>query len=438
MDTYIGIIWVCSPKGTFRYLEQVPATIGTLADMPRPMMPGGSTRELLRDAPGETNRGYVYTSLPKDSVRAGEELYSQRTGFSSTGGEDYQGELSSGTSPSMVEYNEIVKKATVIQDISADCWGALFFVVVNDMPDLKVGRISASGKSRIVFSIVVFCINLFIQFMLLYFICKLLMMPGMLSAQNVYQYFTSHAFTDRVIDHDLFELLPHKYKAKVCGLALSQTIFARVVLFLWITTNVGELRGNYVKMASTINLPQLPQGLDLRLMVKDSSDPSDEHGGRVVCLNQGSKELLVAFIFVPKFIICIFLTTTGCLWLLSAENIGDLILNSLALAFVVQVDELIATVFFPATYLEDLTRLGLASQKEVEDPEIVEAKLIKSFFLCTITLLVTAAFVELAIRFQPVIPSYNGHEVSEACLSYISSQVPWCMPGRTDCFPENG
>lgn len=394
-------------------------------------MPVGSTREFAREVPGEKDGGYAYTSLPKDSQRTGEELYSQRTGE-----DEEEDQLGSENSPAMVEYNEIVKNATVCEDIAADCWGALFFVVVNDFPDLKHGRISGSGKFRFVFSIVVFTINLFIQAMLLWFIGKLLMLPGMLSAQDVYRYFTEKAFTDQVVDHDRFENFPIKYKDKVCGLALSQAVFARVVIFLWIATNVLELRSNHYKMSQTLNLPSLPEGLDLRLMVRDCAD-SEEHGGRVVCLNPGSKELLMAFIFIPKFVICLFLTTTGCLWLLSAENIGDLILNSLALAFVVQVDELIAQVFFPLAYLEDLGRLGIASQKEVQDPQVVEAKVIKSFCWSSLTLVLTASTVELAIRFQPVIPNYNGEEVSAACLEYIKTKVPWCMPGRSDCFPES-
>jgi len=392
-------------------------------------MPVASSREFVREVPGETDRGYAYTSLPKESQRAGEELYSQRTE------EDEEG-LGSANSPAMAEYNEIVKNATVCDDIAADCWGALFYVVVNDFPDIKHGRISGSGKFRFVFSIVVFTINLFIQAMLLWFIGKLLMLPGMLSAQDVYKYFTEEAFTDQVVDHHRFEHLPIRYKDKVCGLALSQAVFARVVIFLWIATNVLELKSNHYKMSQTLNLPTLPEGLDLRLMVKDCAD-SDEHGGRVVCLNPGSKELLMAFIFIPKFVICLFLTTTGCLWLLSTESIGDLILNSLALAFVVQVDELIAQVFFPVAYLEDLGRLGIASQRQDEDPEVVEAKVIKSFCWSACTLVLTASIVELAFRFQPVLPNFNGDQVSAACLEYIKTKVPWCMPGRSDCFPES-
>jgi len=442
------------------------------AGMPNPNVTSAplSAREIARQLADEnqaysqrtagshqaTSRGYAYTSIPKDSQRTWED--SQRTWEEPETGQSPEFELNEdpgswdpgdpangggdpliGESPSMQEYREITRNATEIEDINADCWGALFFVVVSDFPDMKVGRISAVGKVRFFFSFAVFILNLFIQGILLYFICTLLMMPGILEAQNVYKYFTTRAFRNGVMDDNLFLQFSAKYKNEVCGLALSQAIFARVILFLWVTNNVGELRNNYIKMQATMGLPTLPDGLDMRLMVLDGSDAEtdSEHGGRVVCLNQGSKMLLLMFIFIPKVIISVLLATTGCLWLMAAENIGDLILNSLALAFVVQVDELIAQVFFPQFYLQDLARLGIASQKEVDDPEIVQVRQLKSFCFSSLTLVVTALVVEGAMRFQPVIPFFNGHEVSEACTSYIANQVPWCMPGNSSCFSES-
>lgn len=336
-----------------------------------------------------------------------------------------------GNEASMAQYREIAKNASEIENINADVWGALFFIVVNDFPDLLVGRIAPSAKARIVFSIIAFTINLFIQATLLFFICKLLMMPSMLDAQNLYKMFRREAFKDAVLQEDLFENLDLHYKENICGLALSQDVFVRVILFLWVTNNVQELRSNSSKMMTMLNLPLLPDGLDTRLMVRD-----DDRGGTVVCLSSGPRTLLLWSIFIPKFFIASFLTVTGCVWLLAAENIGDLILNSLALAFVVLVDELIAQVFFPFQFLGNLDALAMGSPKESHAPDVEEWKVMQAFIGCIVLLVSTMAIVELAIRFQPVIPDYNGAEVRHACKEFISTQLPWCSPWRTDCFPE--
>merc|ERR1719377_257368 len=100
----------------------------------------------------------------------------------------------------MAQYRDITAKAKVIEDINVDCWGALFYIVVNDFPDLRAGRLSPVGKFRFSFSCIIFIGNLFVQAILLFFICKLLMMPGILEAQTVYKRFMHRAFSDGALD----------------------------------------------------------------------------------------------------------------------------------------------------------------------------------------------------------------------------------------------
>jgi len=334
------------------------------------------------------------------------------------------------------EYDDIAKKGTVLKDIAADCWGALFFVVVHDFPAIKMRKIDRVGLCRLAFCSFVFIMNLFIQFILLYFICKLLMMPGMLTAQNIYKFFTSNAFQDGESDHKLFEEIEWKMKNEICGLALGQALFVRVILFLWVTNNVGELRSNYLKMMQTVKLPALPEGLDMTLMVVDDPE-THAHEAWIICLNNGSKVILCTLIFIPKFVIATALTLLGCLWLIASKSVGDLILNSLALAFVVQVDELIAQVFFPETFFSQLQGLALACQEENTEETIVNSSRVRAFVDSGWVLAVTVAAVECSIQFQPVIPDFKTENVQAACVAFISRQVPWCLPGQTDCFPES-
>jgi len=366
-----------------------------------------------RVSPGRDG-GYAYTAVAEQSPDAADAI--TRT-----------------VSQCQSDYDLIVKKALVQRDIACDCWGALFYVVVYDIPAIRQGVLQPVGRARLVFCMIVFMINLFIQFILLYFICKLLMMPGILSAQNVYKFFTEDAFEDGVVRIALFDALDLHQKQEICGLALSQALFVRVILFLWITTNVGELKANYMKMKETLVLPALPPGLDPTMMVHDDPATLDIENS-VICLDPASKMMLCVLIFIPKFIIASLLTTTGCVWLMAAENVGDLILNSLALAFVVCVDELIAQVYFPEFFLTELEHLALACQEEDLKTEELKTKHVFEFMYSGLILFSTMMVVELAIQFQPVIPNYKGSDVSEACLAFVASQVPWCQPGMTDCF----
>jgi len=218
-------------------------------------------------------------------------------------------------------------------------------------------------------------------------------------------------------------------------MALSQGLFVRVILFLWVTTNVEEIRDNYNKAKGSSDLPRLPQDLDTRLMVRSLPNVNDIEYN-VVCLNMKGKVGLFTLVYMPKFIIAAILTAVGCLWLMAAENIGDLILNSLALTFVVKVDELIGRVFFPAKLQEDISDLVLMLPAVPEEKNADSRTILRGweFVQCSIVLILTGISVELVFRFQPVVPSF-ANDVGHFCASYIDSHVPWCSPGSQECFP---
>merc|ERR1719183_2195437 len=84
----------------------------------------------------------------------------------------------------------------------------------------------------------------------------------------------------------------------------------------------------------------------------------------IICADGRTKTGLIALVYLPKILIALILTMTGSLWLLAAESFGDLILNSLALAFVTGVDELLGHAFFPPTFVENLEMLGFGCQED--------------------------------------------------------------------------
>jgi len=334
------------------------------------------------------------------------------------------------------EYAMIVRNATSVEDVSADVWGALIFLVVHDLPDMRAGRMNLEGRVRAYYVFFVFICNLFIQGILLYFIIKLLMMPSVLDTQNIYLEFHSKAFSNAKLDHVKFEDFPGNLKASLCGLALSQLMFVRIILFLWVTSNVGELRDTFTKMIGALTIPALPEGLDTRLMKRDLE--ASERDDNIICLNLKGKVGLTILVFVPKIAIASVLMITGCVWLMAAENIGDLILNSLALAFVVKVDELLADVFFPRHYLDMVGDLAFVLPARVaEDKDEAMQQRAWEFIWCAVTMLGTMAAVEMIIIFQPVLPRYE-YDVHASCMNYLNNQVPWCLPWQSDCFPVSG
>jgi len=342
------------------------------------------------------------------------------------------------------EYAAIVKAipedGSTDIDIPADCWGAFIFIIVSDFPDMFAGNLDREGIVRVAFTLALFLSNLYCQAMLLLFIGSKLMLPGMHSAQNVYREFHQHAFINGQLDPDAWDSLEGTMKQEICELAMAQKIFVRVILFLWITTNAGEMKTTNTQRSAIAMLPPLPEGRDTRLMVKDEVKEGKYHFS-VVCINTVTRSLLNLLVFLPKFVIASLLAITGSYWLLSAEGVGDLILNSLALAFVTQVDELFASVFFPDFFYEHVQHMVIALPDSGEhamlhaDTQVAKAIRTKRFLLNTALLVTCAVGVECIIKYQLVLPGYQ-FDVAGTCAKYFwETRRPWCAPGQEGCFP---
>lgn len=336
---------------------------------------------------------------------------------------------------------QLVQEAVVVNDVSSDCWGALEFVIINDIPDIFGHGTSREQKVRIFFGVMVFVLNIFIQFTLLFFIVTRLLLPAFLSTQDLYKHFHFEAFHKGSFSLERFE--DHFTKGetdKICGLAIGHATITKILLFLWVSTNVGEVWKSYERFLLIYRHPPLPAGADLHQMCRDVHE-TETHGHQfwVICLTPGTKVLLQCLVHIPKMFIATVLGFTGSLWLLASESFGDLILNSLALAFVTSVDELIAGVFFPPCFDESVVGLQYRSKVDPKSSteEGSEELRVRSYLINYGKLFFAFVAVQLLYTYQPVVPGF-GHDLDEPCRPFLLEQVPWCWPGSTDCFPTEG
>eukprot|EP00929_Paragymnodinium_shiwhaense_P034232 TRINITY_DN18656_c0_g2_i2.p1 TRINITY_DN18656_c0_g2~~TRINITY_DN18656_c0_g2_i2.p1 ORF type:complete len:392 (-),score=69.73 TRINITY_DN18656_c0_g2_i2:326-1501(-) len=335
-------------------------------------------------------------------------------------------------------YQAILKQGTVINDVPVNCWSALVFVVVNDFPDMVAMHLSTVQKFRILFGVVMFTMNLLIQGTILFFIYKQLMMPSFKSAQNLYKEFHEKAYVEGHFDIGHFEEMESKEQSEICGLALSHALICRILIFLWVSTNMHELALCVGRIKLVAWLPRLPPGLDSRLMVKDVQHVETKEEFWIICADMKTKFFLIVLVYVPKTLVALTLTTTGCLWLLASESFGDLILNSLALIFVTDVDEMLGAAFFPHKFQEDLEALAYASQEDADaqDEAKMEGKEAISYVF-QLTILTLSCMIVVAMHmYQPVLPGFVD-DVKGACIAYWKTQRPWCFPFEADCFPRS-
>lgn len=330
----------------------------------------------------------------------------------------------------------IVAAATEEDNVNVDCWGAMEFAIVNDLPDILHLKSNKEQNIRTAMAFTFYGLNLAIQGGLLWFIFKLLMMPSFKDAQSLYRLFHEHAFEKGDFIQENFEDFTEQKQGKLCNIALSHYSITFALLFLWICTNMREFFTTLERFARIWSFPRLPAGCGTEYMVRDIYEtPSKEFW--CICLNLPTKVFLNFFNYLPKMLIAIILAFMGSVWLLSAESFVDLILNSLALEFVTLVDELLASTFFPTCFTTDcLAPFRYKYKKPAgRNTEEGETSYRVSLYWCAFLKCGLALGIVWAIiANQQVIPGYE-YDLASSCSKFFEEQWPWCSPFQKDCFP---
>mmetsp|Transcript_127152 Transcript_127152/g.245194 ORF Transcript_127152/g.245194 Transcript_127152/m.245194 type:complete len:449 (+) Transcript_127152:72-1418(+) len=343
------------------------------------------------------------------------------------------------------EYRDIVDNANVEVDVASDVWGATMFVILKDIPHMLMGDIRLENCLRCAMITLCVLLNFFLQFAFLFWIADLVLLPNISNLQELYRKFHEFSFKTGYFDEDGFEQLTKKERLKVCEMAMSTTLFTAACLFLWIARCLNELAIVFRRTRSIDSLPLLPPGVAPTHMVHELQleigDYREEHKNLVVCLNRSTRVWLYLLIFIPRCVIAGCLLVMGTAFLTATQSFTELILNSLAMSFVYDIDELLMAVFLPQRLKANLERTKIVtpseehmmhlSPKELDRHNVKYAYSASAFKLFTVI-----AVVAIWFTFQPIIPGYE-YDVQEPCKPLLTSikQIS-CKPWDEDCFPK--
>lgn len=220
------------------------------------------------------------------------------------------------------------------------------------------------------------------------------------------EFFQPEAFSN--LDEDL--------KEESCKIPLSQPLFLFTMLLVWSLVCFGEIRA----------ICELGQALIWDLPSGKSSQPD-----RQVQLNQGDDEeiivmalrlrlktIIAVFVMLPRLLVAIVMLWLGCRWLVATNDFENLVLNAVALEFILNTKNLLFT-----------TLVSARSKWEVNGTKIhIEAKTQDAgyfHFLRTFLWGVAAALwvVLYMLLFQSVLPDY-GWDVKDVCDGWVSRNFP--------------
>jgi len=342
------------------------------------------------------------------------------------------------------EYEEITREATVLTQLDGDVWGAMICVLEKDFPDIIHNHFDQEQLLRLCFVAIVGLINLGLHCAFLIWIGTFVMLPSIKIMQDAYQVYHKVAFTyDATFDGTGFEDHIGSEKADLCGSVLGNIAFLFAALFLWMCRGAHEI-SKCLKLRHIVNeIPMLPDSCDDKDQVYEQSP---EEGGKIiiVCLGMCTRLVLIMIVVIPKIVIGVALLLMWLIWLTASNDYADLILNSLALGFVLDVDSLLYECFLPSRLHATLKHMFLALPDKhpsafVDEEQKDQQAVVKEYMGAIGMILMCIGLIAGFLMYQPIIPGFDW-DITRPCSGYIlERQYPWCHfweEPLMGCFPH--
>jgi len=223
-----------------------------------------------------------------------------------------------------------------------------------------------------------------------------------------------------------FETLDDEFKKTICQFPLSQPDFLFAILFMWSLTVFAEIR---MCFASAYRLLWLTHtSSEAHVVITSPVGAYDEHRhgvpGRHAIkhgLDDGQSGLLglsrlakalIGTLFTIEVVIATLLLWIGCRWLLATPSFSDLILNGLALVFIVQIKDMLYEQVLPYLFQHETEVVRMK-----REPLSMTCKTVATPIFFT---LVSATWVWLYMYyFQAVLPDYRW-DVRGPCFEFLS------------------
>ncbi|CAK9115619.1 unnamed protein product [Durusdinium trenchii] len=235
----------------------------------------------------------------------------------------------------------------------------------------------------------------------------------MYGAEMTHVYLTPNGFPrgadKQYFDPANFGRLTEDEQSSACRIPFSQPQLLLPILFIWTLTVVADLRrcGDlFVRLI--LATPTITS-------MRDAVVESDGECEIIVGLTRSIKVLLMSTCVLPRYFINVYLLWLGCRWLAATPSFGDLLLNAVALEFILLLKDTLYAGVVP-------DRNKRATQNTLIQPwQKTEPANYRVFLSSFLLILVTCAWVLYYVyKFQAVLPDYKW-DVAQVCASYVKA-----------------
>merc|ERR1719440_584569 len=210
-------------------------------------------------------------------------------------------------------------------------------------------------------------------------------------------------------------------RESACKIPLSQPAFFFFVLLLWSLIVLGELR-RATTLQMHITMLDTVESMDQSM--KQEGDP-EEMTYTIIGMTRFMKICITVLMFIPRMAIALYLLYVGCRFLLATSDFEGLILNAVALEFILLIKDLFYMSLVPARSHIDLSLTKINPYPKRLSPHWY------NFATSFVYLGVTVIWVWFYMyHFQSVLPEYQW-DVHEVCVKYIEEATAVIQMGET-------
>jgi len=333
-------------------------------------------------------------------------------------------------------------------DIDDDVYGAAMFSVTFDFFEMFSGK-DHDGLGihlniyRVCFVLFLLLANYVLQLGMLAWVYLYVALPQVHEAQSTYRNYHADLFDvehGKVVGHFGKRWDEWSQVDELCNLAFSNFWFMYAIICLWWILMLTEVRKTE-RMWRKFRQLKSTQTAD-EMIVKLEID--GEVTSLVMKLTTFTRFTLYFALLLPKLIIAVALTVVGTVWLTASTGFSDLILNSVALEFIICIDEILFEGLLPESIKQHIanTKLVIPKPKKTGDDnvdaQIHEKKITQGYHRSTMYCFVIIGGVYLFMtygQYVPIVGVFPGYLNDAGCPIWWKQHTERvCKPG-VECFP---
>jgi len=246
---------------------------------------------------------------------------------------------------------------------------------------------SAERMSRILFALGIMTGLVLIQCYLLVTIKTFVASPAVRSIRQVYGAYEETMYHGHVQDSGFgfplgiggpkgpyfdpaqFSKISNDDKGSICLIPFSQPAYLSIILFIWSLSIIGELRA-----CATLCywLKSIETHEDMEEAMQDGHDEYHEeyHDGLhvVVGLPMSLKCGLFFVVILPRLLTSLLIFWLGCRWLAATLDFTEVLINAVALEFVINLNSVLYTQFVTDRSKRELSKLRFSTKEDSGKP----------------------------------------------------------------------